>query len=188
MDKIDPANEAQEKLISLWKNSHLTKVDEDETGELINEIVAEIEEAEEERKGQPLSELEEVDLLKLIEDNTDFTDSRDIELCAAICLIFDLTENDLGDVEIEDTRVTIQGTDYLAGTDEEMNEAWDESLENYLDECVLPELPETAQRYFDKEAWKSDARHDGRGHSLNSYDGGEEERKVNGTYYYAYQN
>ena len=59
--------------------------------------------------------------------------------------------------------------------EEEADTAWDESLDSYLDDCILPELPEEVQRYFDREAWKRDARMDGRGHCLNSYDGSEED-------------
>jgi hypothetical protein len=101
--------------------------------------------------------------------------------------MFNLSENDLQDIEINDTRATVQGTDYIAGDDEEMDQEHDQELENYLDECVLPEMPETARRYFDKEAWKNDAQADGRAHALNRYDGGEESAEVNGTEYYAYR-
>lgn len=65
--------------------------------------------------------------------------------------------------------------EYYVYTDNEADQAWDESLENYIDECILPELPEAYQYYFDNELWKSDARYDGRGHSLSAYDGNENE-------------
>lgn len=72
------------------------------------------------------------------------------------------------------------GTEYQADggcwavlTDDEADTAWNESLESYLDECVLEALPEIAQQYFDRESWKRNARMDGRGHSLSGYDGEE---------------
>jgi hypothetical protein len=69
--------------------------------------------------------------------------------------------------------------EYAIGTDEEADEAWDQSLDSYLDDCgVLNSMPENLRRYFDREAWKSDARHNGRGHTLSSYDG--EEMELNG--------
>lgn len=77
--------------------------------------------------------------------------------------------------------------DYLVLTDEEANDAWDEDLENYIEECILPELQELYRPYFDNESWKRDARYDGRGHSLNRYDGNEDEETVNGTEYYIYR-
>jgi len=77
--------------------------------------------------------------------------------------------------------------EFMVLTDEEADELWEEDLENYLDDCILPDLPDTAQRYFDRESWKRDARFDGRGHSLNRYDGSEEWEEVNGVTLYIYR-
>jgi len=77
--------------------------------------------------------------------------------------------------------------EYLVLTEVEANDAWEESLDSYLDECVMPELPELAQRYFDRDAWKRDAKHDGRGHSLSGYDGDEHEVKIDGEWYFIYR-
>lgn len=77
------------------------------------------------------------------------------------------------------------GGDYLVVTDDEADVLWDEALDSYLDDCVLPEVPENMQMYFDRDAWKSDARMDGRGHSLSPYDGdeGDGTDPVNGEYF-----
>ena len=40
---------------------------------------------------------------------------------------------------------------------------------------------------LDEEKWKNDARHDGRGHCLSSYDGHEHEVKVDGEWFYIYR-
>lgn len=77
--------------------------------------------------------------------------------------------------------------EYRVMTDEEADQAWEESLDNYLDECVMPELHGTLANYFDRDAWKRDAKFDGRGHSLSSYDGDEHEVKIDGTWYYIYR-
>lgn len=78
--------------------------------------------------------------------------------------------------------------EYLVLTDDEANTAWDESLDQYLDDCVLSEVPAVAQQYFDRDAWKRDAKiSDGRGHSLSSYDGEEHEEKIDGEWYYIYR-
>lgn len=76
---------------------------------------------------------------------------------------------------IQDRRCSqpINDGEYLVLTDEEADDAWDEALDSYLDDCVLPGLPEHARHYFDRPAWKRDARFDGRGHSLALYDGEE---------------
>jgi len=189
LDSIKPSTKEQKQLISFWKKYHLNskakKLPED-FEETIDTLLDTIQEQEEERAGEPLFTRfsNDAEVLELVEDKTDFS-GRDAELCAALCKMFDLTENDLSDIEIDGNRVTVQGDDYLAGTDSDMDDEWDENLENYIDECL--EIPEGIEMYFDREKWKSDARMDGRGHSLNRYNGGEEEAKINGTYYFAYR-
>jgi len=71
------------------------------------------------------------------------------------------------------TVYTVDGAEYAVGTDGEADDAWDQSLDSYLDECIYPELKGMLANYFDSEKWKRDAKHDGRGHSLSSYDGNE---------------
>ena len=70
-------------------------------------------------------------------------------------------------IEIDD------GSEYAIGDESEADDALDEYLEGYLEELIYPELPENMINYFDDEAWKRDARYDGRGCSLSSYDGNE---------------
>ena len=53
----------------------------------------------------------------------------------------------------------------------ERDSAWDSYLDSYIDDCILPEMPESVRYYFDDEKWKRDARMDGCGHCLNGYDG-----------------
>jgi len=79
------------------------------------------------------------------------------------------------------------GNDYLVLTDDEANDRWNEYLDNVLEECILPDLPEFARNYFDSERWKEDAREDGRGESISHYNGKEHEININGTYYYIYR-
>lgn len=87
----------------------------------------------------------------------------------------------------EQENYEVDGNEYRVLTDSEADEANDESIQNYIDECILPELPEQYQSYFDDEAFMRDARMDGRGHNLNYYDGTEYEEQINGTWYYIYQ-
>ena len=75
--------------------------------------------------------------------------------------------------------------EYAVMTDSEADKAWDEALDSYIDECL--DIPENVRHYFDEEKWKDDARIDGRGHSLNHYDGGEEEANINDVDYYIYR-
>ena len=77
--------------------------------------------------------------------------------------------------------------EYLVVTDDEADDLWEESLDNYLDECIYPELQGNLSNYFDDEAWKRDARCDGRGHSLSGYDGHENYEVVKDETYYIYR-
>lgn len=72
--------------------------------------------------------------------------------------------------------------EYAVGTNAEADEAWDQALDSYLDDCgVLDSIPENLRGYFDRDAWKADARHDGRGHALSGYDG--QEMELAGDFY-----
>lgn len=104
-------------------------------------------------------------------------------------------QESFGEVNAEDISVSnynddvfeYDGMEFLVLTDAEADERQDDALENYIDECILPEIPETYRFYFDSEAWKCDARRDGRGHVLATYDGNENEVNLNGEYFYIYQ-
>ncbi|MCK9282548.1 MAG: antirestriction protein ArdA, partial [Melioribacteraceae bacterium] len=173
-----------------WLHRELPEDFEDTLDNLLDDI----DNLEEERKGDPLtvpnekSDTEEScnAFWEMIEEKTGFT-GRDAELCAAFIEMFGLCENDLEDIKINETNCEVQGVYYLAGTDDEMDSAWDDELENYLDECVLPDLPENMRNYFDRESWIDDAKQDGRAHVLNRYDGCEESCQINGTWYYCYR-
>jgi hypothetical protein len=97
--------------------------------------------------------------------------------------------------QVEEIDVDDYNSDYLVLTDEEADEKWEESLDNYIEECITPEIDKIAEGQgnlsyyikFDKEMWKRDARFDGRGHSLSSYDGNENEETVNGQTFYIYR-
>jgi hypothetical protein len=89
--------------------------------------------------------------------------------------------------EVEEYNENDFDNDYLVLTDEEADEKWEESLDNYLEECIYPELEGNLKNYFDDEKWKRDARYDGRGHSLSGYDGNENEETVEGITFYIYR-
>jgi hypothetical protein len=79
------------------------------------------------------------------------------------------------------------GREYIVLTEEEKEEVWDEHLEAYLDDGVVDGADGP---YFDREAWKRDARFDGAGHCIASYDGAEEEvdtGKAGAGWYYIYR-
>jgi len=79
--------------------------------------------------------------------------------------------------------IKIGGTEYRVLDDDGRETAWDESLENYLDEFVEgSDAP-----YFDREAWKKDARMDGAGHCLSGYDGNENEYHHGNEWWFLYR-
>jgi len=88
----------------------------------------------------------------------------------------------------DDCEQSIDDGNYSVLTNDEANIAWTESIDNCIDECVLPDLPETAQHYFDRDAFTEDAKIDGRGHSLSGFDGSGYEQTINDTTYYIYRN
>ena len=76
--------------------------------------------------------------------------------------------------------------EYKVYTDAEADREWDEALDSYIDDCM--EMTDQVKQYFDRDKWKRDAKMDGRGHSLNHYDGGEEYATINKVDYYIYRN
>ena len=97
----------------------------------------------------------------------------------------DLNNEDLRMIEESGDYLSFDDREFLVLTDDEAEKKWDEHLDSYIEECL--EIPEHLRFYFDEEKWKDDARIDGRGHSLSSYDGHEHEIKINETEYFIYR-
>ena len=83
----------------------------------------------------------------------------------------DYVTNPYGDV------YRCDGEEYLVLTDSEAEQEYDQQLDQYIEECIMPEIPSHLQNYFDEDAWKQDA----------SYDGYENLEEVEGTDYYLYR-
>ena len=123
----------------------------------------------------------------IVEVATDLLDNGDGQDVKHLALIVELGAGML-DAEVSDydgCLFTNGREEYLVLDEDERDARWDECLESYLDEgCV-----EGADSpYFDREMWKRDARIDGAGHALSSYDGSEYDCKGgDGTWYYIYR-
>lgn len=193
-DHIKPETEPQKQLMKFWATKHLKSVT-DKQIEKIKIICDTINNEEKERQGSSSvsdllegwgdTEKENKELRTKLEEEG-FSEPDKV---IALCLEESVSLSDLTLI-IEESRGNIYsygGREYLICNDEEADTAWDEDLENYLDDCVLPELAENARMYFDRDRWKEDAKIDGRGHSLNRYNGDEAEQTVNGTTYYLYR-
>lgn len=119
----------------------------------------------------------------LFEDDV-FEDSEDSK---RLVLLYYLAEQDNVDCAIEDVASSlfrVGGAEYLVLNEDEREEQWNSTLEYYLDEC---EVPGADGPYFDREAWKRDARMDGAGPQLATYDGHEHEVCVNGNWFWIYR-
>jgi hypothetical protein len=79
--------------------------------------------------------------------------------------------------EIKDSReeIEVSDGDYLVLDDNEAEQRFEESITEYINDCVLSEIPKQYQSYFDYKAFIKDCNCDGRGHTLASYDGEENE-------------
>jgi hypothetical protein len=66
------------------------------------------------------------------------------------------------------------GERWLVVDDSDADSELDDELERLLDEPGMVEGADTP--YFDRDKWKRDAEHDGRGHYLAGYDGEEREQ------------
>ena len=96
-----------------------------------------------------------------------------MEKLEAIAAFLEVDQEDIDESSYNDCIFEYGSQEYLVVTDDEADTLQDESLERYLVDCIYPQLPDSLVNYFDDEAWKRDARFDGRGHSLSSYDGHE---------------
>jgi len=116
-------------------------------------------------------------------------DDKDVKRLA---LLYHRADGGVVDCNIEtvgyDDCVCMVGKEeYLVLDEDERELRWDEQLESYLDDGCIEGADGP---YFDRKAWKRDARFDGAGHSLASYDGAEEEvdtGEAGAGWYYIYR-
>ena len=72
-------------------------------------------------------------------------------------------------------------------TDAEADEMFQENMDNYIDEVVLPEIPAPYDMYFDYEKFIRDVKlEQGRGPTLAAGDGEEVELISGGDYFFMY--
>lgn len=87
---------------------------------------------------------------------------------------------DYDDYDSEDTS---NGLSFSSGNEEyrlldecEAEDLFNETLDNYIDDCILSQIPQNLRYYFDSEAFKRDVQlNEGRGPTLAPYDGIEHE-------------
>ncbi|MHC4371036.1 MAG: hypothetical protein ACYSW8_25790 [Planctomycetota bacterium] len=116
-----------------------------------------------------------------------FEDEDDKKLCVLLAVRADRESDvdcDISEVSYDCCQFEVAGNIYLVVDEDEREERWEDALENLLDDCI-----EGADGpYFDREAWKRDARFDGAASYLSSYDGSEEEYGCGGSWFWVYRN
>ena len=98
-------------------------------------------------------------------------DSDDLDRMTALARHLNCNISDVEPARYGQNIFEAEGKEFAVLTDSEADDLWDDDLENYIDDCL--EIPENMKNYFDREAWKRDAKMDGRGHALGRYDGQE---------------
>ena len=166
-----------------WVHCHLPEDFED----TLNELCDNIEEEEASRFEDGIENWDDIydEDGNLREEVSNLEDEKIIALGIHLNITPIEAHEDIKQSNYNDCFYSYSGQEYLVCTDEEADELHDNELENYIDECF--NIPKHLENYFDRESWKNDAKIDGRGHSLNPYDGIEYEEKVNNTYYYIYK-
>jgi hypothetical protein len=116
-------------------------------------------------------------------------EKREEEKIQALALHLELDPEEMEEIEQEDSeRFTYGREEYLVLTEGAANRHFSDSLDQYIDDCILEQLPENLRSYFDYDAFKRDVEiSDGRGPSLAPYDGEENEKEVDGTWYFIYR-
>jgi hypothetical protein len=102
-------------------------------------------------------------------DADEFEDCDDRKL-VALCAHLD-GETDITVCKYDDCIFESGRAEYLVCDEDETESRIDDSLESLLDDGGCVEGADSP--YFDRERWKRDARMDGAGHILSSYDGSE---------------
>lgn len=84
--------------------------------------------------------------------------------------------DEINELDIDTDEISFNGENLLVLDEDEADERWDEELDLYIDDCL--EIPSHIRPYFDEEAWKRDARFDGRGYAISRYDGYENQYRI----------
>ena len=139
-------------------------------------------------EGVDLSPNDMIEIIDGSEFEKEFADQLDDDTRKAVALALAMGL-DITDIVLEcDDRFTVSSNEeYMVLLDDEAETMWDEQLENILDELALAEVPESLRTYFDREKWIQDAKIDGRGHTLSSYDGNENDYHFGGVDFYIYR-
>ena len=133
-----------------------------------------------------LPRLAVVPIINDLFENNGWDDEDDKRLCVLVTHLAEQGEGLHFDAGINYSGGTFEagGGEYLVLTEDERDTRWEDCLDSCLDDGCIEG---TNSPYFDREAWKRDARMDGAGHSLASYDGDEWEFTAGHEEFYIYR-
>lgn len=115
-------------------------------------------------------------------------DESDIPIIMMFAEEYKLSANDLESIYVDGNYWDVLGDQYLAGTDDEMEEEYEKALDDRINEFVLSKIPDKYHMYIDMEHLRNDLKSQtSRAELLNLYDCGEIEYEYNGIWYYAYR-
>jgi hypothetical protein len=107
--------------------------------------------------------------------------TRDTTRIKALANFLKLDRAEMADIKIFNycgRTLEYDGREYLVLTDYEADQKFEAALQDHFSECIAPDIPEDLVGYFDLESWIRDvALCNGRGPTLASYDGVEQEVK-----------
>ena len=96
---------------------------------------------------------------------------------------------DVDDIETTETEhrySTAEGEEYDVLTDTQADNIYSDRFDDFVDECIICDIPDHLRIYFDRELYKKDTLiSETRGHLL-SIDNGENEQNHNGETFYIY--
>jgi hypothetical protein len=198
---FEPASEAQQFIMDTWNAYHLKTLPEGHEA-LILAAIDTITGEEEEKRSETVNKIPFGELVELIEaEHPDGIDMDEAAKLASIGCFFDLSLDEVLELDPNETEKDIQGITYYIGTDEEMDElatkyiedsAWAFNASFLADMTDLPievfealsdkfeDSNDAVVRLIEKTCGMEDfvsaaISADGRGHFLNSYDGEEDE-------------
>ena len=126
--------------------------------------------------------------MKTIKHSPKFIKAFDNDKIIALAIHLELEKTEISEIEeVDDDNYAYGNNEYLVLDDYDANVLHEDYLEQYIQDYVLPEIPEAYRYYFDEKSFIEDCKQDGRGYNLASYDGEEYEINVNGTDYYIYR-
>jgi len=121
------------------------------------------------------------------EEQSEMLEQKKQALAQHLDTVLQNPEREIRVSDDDDCEFLAAGGVYLVLTNDEANQKWEESLNDYIIEVMMPDPAAPIPAYFNAETWKRDARAEGRGAFIARYDGVEHGEDVSSTEFYIYR-